>query len=133
MRTSLFIILILSRTFFAIYNLVLITGAILGYYPLTVFSGLYTAHISKTMLRILLGVPGFIMGRLSTFLVGSRLRGIVNALFASLLVVVEVNFSLVASYVLAREFRNIVSVFYLGEPIYVTSIVGAIFSKKLRS
>ena len=133
MRTSLFIILILSRTFFAIYNLVLIVGAVFGFYPLTIFSGIYTAHISRTTLRLLLGIPGFIMGMLSTFLLNSRIRGIVNALFASLLVVVEINFSLVASYILAREFRELASVFYLGEPIYASSVLGAIFSKKVGS
>ena len=70
------------------------------------------------------------MGLLSTFLIDSRLRGAINAIFASLLVVVEINFSALASYALAREFSQIYSIFILGEPVYVTSFIGALISKK---
>ncbi|GEM_PF-6577136 len=134
MKVSLFLILILSRAFFAIYNLVLIVGALAGFYPLTIFTGLYYSRVSEIYLRTLLGVPGFIMGVLSTFFTDSRIRGIANALIASAVVAVEINFSVIASYAMAREFYGILDVFISTKPVFVSSFLGSIVkvSKKVR-
>ena len=129
MRVSLFVILILSWTFFAIYNLVLIVGALAGFYPLTIFTGIYYARISDVYLRTLLGIPGFIMGILATFFTDSRIWGIVNALIASALVVVEINFSIVASYAMARQFSEILSIFTMTKPVFVASFLGALIKR----
>ncbi len=122
MKVSVMVILVISRAFFAVYNLVIMTAALFGILPLTVFSGIQALHLSDEALIALLGLPASIAGSLSTIITRSRFWGMINAILAVALVLVEINFSVIVSYAIARDFHSILDVFLENKYTFLISM-----------